>query len=732
MIVSGVPLDGKPAINAAISMLARRKYFLALSTAAGLAMGIAGYVNTPSSFVSEAVVALDVRRLALPTETVISPLPQDSPVLRTELDLINSRSMAAKVVARLEGEGISIRAEDEAAFSLGEIRRVLRTWLQASAEPSAPPEDAGVPEADRYKVDRLLSRLRVVNDGRSYTIFLSFSSSDPVFAAKVANAYALTYLDHQIDVQRTATRRVSDWLGETLVSLRAELETSEQAAEDFRQKAGLIETDGNILQAQRVSALNNELAALRASSAGMQARLETIKALTSREDFPSLSEILGSPTVQTLRIEQARIERRIRELEDSKAVKSPEIATLRSEHDSIKRQIQEEIARIVASLSNEISIADEKEKDLKADLHKAERDLSQANHAQVTLAQLEREAAANRTIYESYLVRYKQTIEQEGIAVPEAQIISFAEPASSPAKPRLAAWVMFGLGLGGGFGVAGTILRESFGRRPRLVDTIEARTGVPVLCALPRLTRGDRDRTGKFMRDTATRFGRGLLMLRKRLQIAAAKKPAPAFLVTSAAAGEGKTTIAIGLAQSAAAAGMKAVVVDADLRRPGLAAATGVRAQAFLDEHVLDGRGVNEVLHEVNGSGVWIVPARKAAATPELVLASPRFRMLVNELRTRFDLVVIDSPELTAAPDAMEIAAAGHRVLFVVDADATRVERVTASIRTLAAGGREVEGIVLNRLDRRSFSATAERLLPTAVPRTDASAGHDNTLKLTA
>src|SRR5690606_25437006 len=119
-------------------------------------------------------------------------------------------------------------------------------------------------------------------------------------------------------------------------------------------------------------------------------------------------------------------------------------------------------------------------------------------------AQLEREAAANRTIYESYLVRYKQTIEQDGIAAPEAQIISFAEPAGAPAKPRLAAWIMFGLGLGGTVGAAASVLREATDRRARLVQSLESATGVPVIGMLPQVGRKDTIRIGALMRDTGT------------------------------------------------------------------------------------------------------------------------------------------------------------------------------------------------------------------------------------
>lgn len=685
-----------------LAVAGRRKTLLVLPTAAGLGIGLAGYANTPYTFVSEAVVVLDSRRVqAMPTETVVSPLPQDSPVLRTELDVIESRSMAAKVIARLERQGVAIDLEEAERRSAADLRRLVEGWLHAWAEPAHSQEAALRRNDQRRRIDLLLSRLRVSNDGRSYTIFLTYSSSDPNVAAKVANAYAAAYLDHQIESQRRATRRVSDWLGETLVNLRANLETSEQAAEDFRQEAGLVETNGATLQAQRVAALNTELAATRAAFSGMQARLETIKGLTEQDAFPSLGEILGSETIQSLRLEQARIERRLRELRDSNAVKSMEIATLGSELAALEEQLDEEVARIVESLTNEMAIARQKEGTLGTALSQAQAELAQANHAEVALAQLEREAAANRTIYESYLVRYKQTIEQDGIAAPEAEIISLAQPATAPAQPRLSAWLLFGLGFGGTVAVAATALREATDRRHRLREVLENATGTPVIGGVPAISRRGQARMAEAARDSTSALGRSLSTIRMVLRMTPANRKPVSVMVTSAFPREGKTTLILNLARSAAAAGMKPVVLDANLRAPGVAPQMRTRPAGHLDELAVAGANEFALVSEDTSNGVAYIAARRGSVAPELLFVSPRFRTLVNELKLRFDLVLIDTPDLAAAPDALDIASAADHVLFIVDFESRRMQQTIAAIRSLAACGQKPAGIVLNGVDAR-------------------------------
>jgi len=274
-----------------LDTIKRRKLMLTLPLVVGVGAGVAGYLTAPTSYLSEAVLVLDMRRLQpLPNEAAISPLPQDSPVLRSELDIINSRMMAQKVLELLQtdkGKG-------------------------ADAGPDAAKGDKASISAveERRQIDALLSGLHVSNDGRSYTIFISYRASNPVYAAKVANAFASAYLDHQIDVQQAATRGVSDWLGEKLVTLRNDLETAERAAEAFRQQAGLAGERGQTtFQTQRVAALNAEIVAAMGAVSTAEARLQTAQALKARDEAPALTEVLASPAIQNLRNEQARVER---------------------------------------------------------------------------------------------------------------------------------------------------------------------------------------------------------------------------------------------------------------------------------------------------------------------------------------------------------------------------------------------------------------------------------------
>ena len=92
---------------------------------------------------------------------------------------------------------------------------------------------------NRARIDKLLSNVNVVNDGRSYTIYISYQANNPEYSAAVANAFGEAYLDYQIDSKPRPPGACSDWLGGKLISLRATLEHSERAAADFRENQAL-------------------------------------------------------------------------------------------------------------------------------------------------------------------------------------------------------------------------------------------------------------------------------------------------------------------------------------------------------------------------------------------------------------------------------------------------------------------------------------------------------------
>ncbi|KJF72837.1 GumC family protein [Agrobacterium arsenijevicii] len=681
MIQSSSSPSEQEGISRFIAILRERRKAVFLCFLASFAIAAIGYARSPIRYKAEAILALDVRKLqALPTESVVSPLPQESPVLRTELDIIGSRSMAERVLVILQKE------------------RVLDARQPKSELPNTDPAVRRNDAETAKLIDDLMTNVRVMNDGRSYTIYISYYAGDPALAAKVANAFGEAYIDYQIDLQTTATRRVSTWLGERLVSLRTELEESERQASQFREKSGLIDTGGIPLQSQRLSSLNVELTTLQAKLAGSKARLATALELQKSGDGLAITEVLSSPTIQLLRAEQARVIRAIAQIDESGATMSPERPQLSSQLSSLNKQVDSEISQIIAALRNEIEVNETQRQEVQASLDDAQRAISTTNMAMVQSAQLDREAAANRSIYETYLARYKQTIEQDGIATAEARIISSAMPSRKPTSPDESLWGLLALLLGCGTGLATAFILNFTDRSVGSIASLQQKTGLNVIGRIPRISFGEfQNKPGKFSSGAAD-FYSAFADLQTHIQLAESKAKVIAF--TSSTDREGKTFVIANLARSLAMSGVKLLLIDANLRNPALGPEFDVESTSHVAYAVSREVSLDDVVQRDEASGVDIIVAEKGDLPPNLVLGNKRFAGLIAEARQRYELVLIDAPSVAYDLDLLRIATLSDAVAFVVRQDVADGASMKNAVIKLRVAGRPITGIVLNGIRR--------------------------------
>jgi capsular exopolysaccharide synthesis family protein len=640
-----------------------------------------GYARSPTRYTSEAILALDVRKLqALPTESVVSPLPQESPVLRTELDIIGSQSMAERVLASLQNsnpasgpQGKYDHPRDSAMLTPGNI------------------------QTERLVKD-LMTNVRVMNDGRSYTIYISYSARDPAYAAKVANAFGEAYINYQIDLQTTATRRVSDWLGERLVNLRTKLEESERQAQEFREKSGLVDTGGVPLLSQRLSGLNTELTTLQTKLAGENARLATALDVQQNGDGLGLTEVLSSPAIQLLRAEQARVVRAIGEIAESGARMNPQLPQLESQLASLKRQIGQEISQIVASLRNEIAVNDKQQREVETNFDAVQRAITDTNMAVVQSAQLDREAAANRTIYETYLARYKQTIEQDGIATAEARIISRAMPSARPASPDKSLWALMAIILGCGTGLGVAFILHMTDASVGSITALQQRTGLAVIGKIPRIPASEFRNSPDIFSGGAADFYSALADLQTYIQLEQDKARVIAF--TSSTDGEGKTFVVAHLARSLALSGVKLIVIDANLRNPALGMEFEVLSSRHLARAIAQEITFDELIQRDESSSLDVIVAQADDCPPNLVLGNKHFAALMSELRQRYELVLIDAPSVSYDLDLLRIATFSDTTVLVVRQEMANGIGIQNAILKLHTAGKHITGMVLNGVRR--------------------------------
>ena len=669
-----------------------------LPVAGGIAVALVAHANAPKLYTSETVLVIDVRsQQVLPSESVIAPLSQENPVISSELDIIRSRSLAKSAVERLKKRGIDIPASPVSPGPMDAyVRPALARLVDALSSPAtvakagavtlvgatvrdpADPETAEL-EVRRSEIDSLLAGLAVSNDGRSYTIFITYVSEDALYSAEAANAFAEAYINYQVSLHELAAQRATASLAPRVENLRKQLQNAEQRLQAYRRDAGLMAEKGVTMEVQRLSALNDELVAARAAIAQAQARFESVKAVEVGGEPPRIDSVV----MQSLLAERARLDRARASLEDRGALMSLDLGDILASLDAVDGQIREEAERGRELLAREVEVAERKEELLRQDLAQTQVALDDAEKAIVEAAQLERDVESTSDIYTSYLTRYKEAIEQEGAAIPEARIVSAAEAGSANSSSRAAKLLLAGIGVGGMIGLGGAGLRGWREGRLASPETIAGQTQLPILGYLPSLSaRALRSaETGPF--SARSRWNGAVAELLANTSLVLGRRPA-VMAVTSTARRDGKTTVALAFGRAAAASGARTLVIDGNLHAPELASRLDLIPERGLRD-VLEGKAtLGEAVLRIEERGFDVLTA-DPTGMPEIVLAGGDVAALLAAARRSYDMIVIDCPAINVFPDAAHLAEHADLTVLVIRSDGSLFTEVVWAMDQLTA-----------------------------------------------
>jgi polysaccharide biosynthesis transport protein len=671
----------------------RRKFmiFVPAILIAAAAWTIASY--TVPHFTATAALTLDVSKVQLVDREVVSRLPLEQSTLRSELDVIRSRSLNYEVLVKLGLMSDPAVAREVVLWQSQEpdfvrsMRHALGRFLPGIA--GSDPADTPTTLTQSQFVDWLVGNLNVTNDGRSLTIVVSFTSESPERAAQIANEIAKTYLDDQVVAKNRATMRASNWLGERVTKIREQLEASEAAVDDYRRKSGLLEVRGATIPAARLADLNAQLSTARSELMRAEVNLQT-----ARQSNPeTLPDVLATPMVQQLRKELEQINLGVTDLQDHGAFYK--LGDLQARAAVVRAQLNAEMSRIIASLSSEVVAARNKETELEQSFQGMQTQLGDATHSGVRLTQLQREADANRSIYETFLARYKQSMEQESLEVPDARLISEAVPPEMPSYPNKLRTLL--LGTFGGLAIGGALafLREGFDRRIRQGSDIESVTGIPVFGFLPKVSRWRGIQPQDYpVNDPRSRFGTALVRIHTALRSPQSSDRAQVILVTSPQPGEGKTSFCTGLARSLAKSRMRVLVIDADPYRSRVATAFGASTVPALDPIAGQRVRLGDIVQADVKSTAHFTPAPQEDDL-QLLLHSGGFATLLEEARQAYDIVIIDTPPVMTSADAALIAKFADTRLLLVRWGRTSWDEVTAAVGFLRLCRIGLDGIVM-------------------------------------
>lgn len=706
-----------------LAILNRRRWVI-LSTVMLITTlaALVGAQITPT-YTARAVLMINPKQAkVIDTEQVAQGLGADMATVETQLRLIRSRETLQRVVQDMR---LYNDPEFNPQMRAGPIRQVELTvqgpwqalfawlpesWLIATGlaeEPVEMTDEDAVLLAQETAITRVEKRLDVSQEGRSYVITVRFTSENPQKAAAIANKVVQTFVDEQLAAKEAVTIKASDWLGDKLEQLKREVERSERAVEDFRFANNLLDTQKGPLNDQQLANINQQIIDARAYLSGIQAKLDQIKQMRkSGEGIDSLSEVLSSAVIINLRALETDLLRQEADLRATYGAKHPRVQTLRSERKGVADKIQAEIDRIAKSLQSEAGAQAKRIASLEQSLNETKANTAVDRTAEVTLRELEREAMANRTLYEQFLARYKETREQEEIVEPDSRIITIASAPREPSSPgpKLFAAVGFGASLMLGTLLALFLERLDVGLRSQ--GQVERALGIPAIGLVPRLDRlrGATKPHRYLIEKPLSAYAESIRSIYTALQLADVDSPPKVVMVTSSLPQEGKTTLSLSLATFAARSAQRVLLMDLDLRHPSVQRDTELEVRTGLIELVSGESTLDEALHRDEATNLDILPVKRQTGNPTDILSSQRMRALIAELRQRYDYIVMDSAPLLGVTDSRIATLFADRVLLAVRWQETTRDTAQGGLRQLQDVRAAIAGAVLTQVDVRKHA----------------------------
>ena len=673
--------------------------------------------QTRPVYSASASVIIDVRKTnVVDVSSVFSGLAPDSAVVDTEVEILRSRTMMEKIARKLNlADSPEFNPTLVEPSRMAKIKGSIRSFIKGlisggggNAQPPAPPPST----ADEARaemnmvVNILLGKTSAARIGPTYGISISARSYDPKLAAAIANEIADQYLVEQLDAKYEATRRANAWIEDRLSELREELNEAESLVEAYRSASGLFTSGATTLNEQQMTDLNAQLIVQRADLAEREARLNSIRELAEGGASAEVStQALQSPNVGALRRQQADILREKADLENRYLPNHPEIQRINRELANVDSQIQIEIRRIVSNLESEVTISRQRLNSLERNLSNMRATVAENNRASVRLRELERNAVASRTTYETYLERYKQIDDQEDLAEADARILSRAIIPGWPSSPKTSLNLMIGLVLGCMLGALVVIVIEALNSQISTGEDVESNFKVPFLGNFPQLTGvGRKDPAEYLVNNPMSSYAEALRNLRASLIFADLDTTIKTVAITSSQPDEGKSTLTYGLGRMSAMSGTRTLVIDGDFRRRQLStnAVHGKPEQGFL-ECLFGECTIDEAIIKDDKTDLDILPLTVDRHTPRDVFGSKVFDELLAQLRQQYDLIIFDTGPILLMAETRVLASKVDQVVVVARWLKTNRAALKETLSILSDFGANITGIAINRVDMNKY-----------------------------
>ncbi|MGO9337066.1 MAG: GumC family protein [Terracidiphilus sp.] len=583
-------------------------------------------------------------------------------------------------------------------------------------------------------------------------IRVTYESHDPKQAAQIANALIDSYKNQYLQSHYDATSETSAWLTKQLSELKANVEDSEKKLTDFEKESGILSfqagsngSGGEIHSTviQKLDALNSELTTAEANHIEKEAIYRLARSGNSDEiialgNNPLVTEansmVLnqggGTSNLQALRQKQNDLKLALADASTSYGTNNRHLKEIETEISEMDVQIQKEIQEIIKRAQVDLDLAQQTEDEIRRRFVQQQEEASKLNEKTVEYAVLSQEAYSRKRLYEDLYTKLQEANVSAGI---KATNITVVDPARTPAYP-ISPNRNFNLELGlmGGIflGLVMAFTVDSVDATVVNPLELEEITGMSVIGIIPTFgesgsnygsygtygiygpARRRKRRKSQTEESTAETdiwmldhpesvAAEAFRSLRTSVLLSRPKAGPKVILVTSCLPGEGKSTVTVNLAISFAQHGKKVLIMEADMRRPSMKHVLDVANDAGLSNVLAGSLTLDEsTLHGVHVPTLDVLPAGPRPPMPSEMLGSAIFDSLLEQLRSLYDIVLIDSPPALLLTDAVSIASKTDAIIWVARAGVITRPYLARASQLIERNGMPVIGFVMNRMDK--------------------------------
>lgn len=609
-------------------------------------------------FTAKSVVVLDTRSpKVVDLEGLMGGMTGASDELNTEVEVLKSRGLAGKVVDELN---LVIDPEFNKNLTppslIDRVKSLIRT---------AQPDD---PVAVREGViSALLESIKVRNVPASYVFEISVTSENPAKAARIADTISRLYILNQIEVKFEASEQATQWLANRVAELKSELEKAEEKAKAFNSQTSLVSPEMLASLEVQNKDLRDRIERASQQAALAQKRVEDLKSAGSRDE-----KLARAQDLQLSRLADG-------------------------DEEAFETRYEQVLARAELDLARGV--------DQKAALIKSQEALADQIARQgddlIELQQLNREAEASGTLYEYFLSRLKETSAQQGIQQADSRMLSAAVIPSTPTAPRKGLVLTMCTILGLMLGVAIVLLREAMKNSFRTARQLEEMTGIVVMGQIPLIPGKARGDIMNYMRTKpASAAMEAIRNLRTSVLLSNVDSPPQVIVSTSSIPGEGKTTNSLGLAMNLVGIGKSVLLIEGDIRRNTLTEYfPKSQGEKGLVSLLSGAASIDDVLIHHEDIGLSMIMGERSSINAADLFMSDSYREFLNQMRQRFDYIIIDTPPVLVVPDARIISQSADAVLFTVKWNETHRGLVEEALQMFESVNQRVSGLVLSQVD---------------------------------